>query len=116
MAGLVAARDGADACCMDMTIKQAVDLRSVTKRHGRGAAAIVALDDVTVGFGAGTFTAIMGPSGSGKSTLLQCAAGLDLPDAGQVELDGVKLGALGEAGRGRPRREGVRLCLPAVHP
>jgi putative ABC transport system ATP-binding protein len=100
---------------MDTAIKQAVDLRSVTKRHGRGAAAIVALDDVTVSFSAGTFTAIMGPSGSGKSTLLQCAAGLDLPDAGQVELDGVALGALGEAGRARLRRERIGFVFQAFN-
>ena len=39
--------------------------------HSDGAA-VVALDDVTVDFARGAFTAIMGPSGSGKSTLLHC--------------------------------------------
>ncbi|MFB9554581.1 ABC transporter ATP-binding protein [Streptomyces roseoviridis] len=38
----------------------------------------------------------MGPSGSGKSTLLQCAAGLDRPTAGSVEIDGVPLAGLSE--------------------
>ena len=46
------------------------DLRN--RRHRR-----LALDDVTVEFPDGQFTAIMGPSGSGKSTLLHCLAGLD---------------------------------------
>src|SRR4051794_27935578 len=31
--------------------------------------------------------AIMGPSGSGKSTLLHLAAGLVMPDAGEVQID-----------------------------
>ena len=48
-----------------------------TKVYGEGDTAVVALDDVTVGFPAGRFTAIMGPSGSGKSTLMHCTAGLD---------------------------------------
>lgn len=41
-----------------------------TKRYGRADTTVTALDDVSVGFGEGVFTAIMGPSGSGKSTLL----------------------------------------------
>src|SRR5215211_326482 len=49
----------------------------VTKAYGSGQASVLALDDVTVDFATGCFTAIMGPSGSGKSTLLHCLAGLD---------------------------------------
>nr|WP_210491022.1 ABC transporter ATP-binding protein [Patulibacter sp. SYSU D01012] len=85
----------------------AVLLDGVTKRHGTGDAAVVALDDVTVTFPAGTFTAIMGPSGSGKSTLLQTAAGLDRQDAGRVIVDGTVLDDLDEAARARLRRDRV---------
>ncbi|MEV1198389.1 ABC transporter ATP-binding protein [Microbispora rosea] len=76
-----------------MNTTHAVDLIGVTKHYAHG---VTALDDVTIGFGAGTFTAVMGPSGSGKSTLLQCAAGLDRPSAGQVVVDGRDLAALGD--------------------
>jgi putative ABC transport system ATP-binding protein len=36
----------------------------------------------------------MGPSGSGKSTLMHILAGLDRPNAGSVEIDGVNLTTL----------------------
>ncbi len=75
---------------------EAVALRAVTKVYGGRAAAVTALDRVTLGFGRGTFTAVMGPSGSGKSTLLQCAAGLDRPTSGEVHLAGEDLGKLSE--------------------
>jgi putative ABC transport system ATP-binding protein len=68
----------------------------VTRVYGGRAAAVRALDGVTLGFGRGTFTAVMGPSGSGKSTLLQCAAGLDKPTSGEVFLAGQSLRGLSE--------------------
>ncbi|MFD6758835.1 ABC transporter ATP-binding protein [Streptomyces roseolus] len=70
----------------------AVRLRGLVRRHGD----VRALDGVDLDAGAGTFTAVMGPSGSGKSTLLRCAAGLDRPDAGSVEVAGTALEGLGE--------------------
>ena len=47
------------------------------KVYGRGETTVRALDDVTIDFESGRFTAIMGPSGSGKSTLMHLLAGLD---------------------------------------
>jgi putative ABC transport system ATP-binding protein len=85
----------------------AVRLRSVTRTYGGGPRAVTALDDVSVDFAAGTFTAVMGPSGSGKSTLLQCAAGLSRPTSGRVVLAGIDLAGLGEAGRTRLRRDTI---------
>ncbi|MFI7643062.1 ABC transporter ATP-binding protein [Nonomuraea sp. NPDC049400] len=76
-----------------MNPTQAVNLTSVTKHYAHG---VTALDDVSIGFGAGTFTAVMGPSGSGKSTLLQCAAGLDRPSSGRVTVDGRDLATLND--------------------
>jgi putative ABC transport system ATP-binding protein len=72
---------------------RAVDL---TKQYGSGDARVVALDDVSVEFGAAAFTAIMGPSGSGKSTLLHCMAGLDVPTSGTVFIGDVDLTSLSE--------------------
>ena len=61
-----------------------VRLQGVSKIYGSGDAQVRALDDVSVGFGAGEFTAIMGPSGSGKSTMMHILAGLDAPTSGHV--------------------------------
>ncbi|GAA2927565.1 MULTISPECIES: ABC transporter ATP-binding protein [Streptomyces] len=76
---------------------EALRLVKVTKTYGSADSAVTALDGVTLGLGRGTFTAVMGPSGSGKSTLLQCAAGLDRPDSGIVQVDGTELTGGGEA-------------------
>jgi putative ABC transport system ATP-binding protein len=75
----------------------AIQLRGVTRVYGRGAAAVRAVDDVTLEFPRGGWTAVMGPSGSGKSTLLHCAAGLEQVDAGQVLLGDTDLTAAGDA-------------------
>jgi putative ABC transport system ATP-binding protein len=56
---------------------------------------------------AGEQLALLGQSGSGKSTLLHLACGLDRPDAGRVQVDGVDLAALGEPARSLWRRRQV---------
>ena len=53
--------------------------------------------------GAGEQTALVGESGSGKSTLLNLIAGILLPDAGEILIDGTDLTQLGEAARDRFR-------------
>jgi len=50
-----------------------------------------ALDDVSLDFAAGGVSALMGHSGAGKSTLLQLVGGMDLPDAGEIGVDGEPL-------------------------
>ena len=68
--------------------------RNATKIYGSGDTAVRALEDVSVEFEGGRYTAIMGPSGSGKSTLMHCLAGLDSLSSGSVLIDGVDLGTL----------------------
>ncbi|MCD2466087.1 MULTISPECIES: ABC transporter ATP-binding protein [unclassified Streptomyces] len=82
----------ASAAASTAASTSAVRLRGLTRHHRD----VRALDGVDLDFGAGTFTAVMGPSGSGKSTLLQCAAGLDRPTSGRVEVGGVSLEGLSE--------------------
>ena len=74
----------------------AVRTEGLTKVHGSGDAAVTALDDVSVEFERGRFTAIMGPSGSGKSTLLHCVAGLDAVTKGRVWVGDAEITALGD--------------------
>jgi ABC-type lipoprotein export system ATPase subunit len=74
--------------------------RGVTRRYG----ATVALRPVDLDLHAGRLHAITGPSGSGKTTLLHLLAGLELPDAGQVTIDGVELASLDRTGRAALRR------------
>ena len=56
----------------------------VTVRFGT----TVVLDGVSLTAGEGETVALLGPSGSGKSTLLRVIAGLIIPDAGTVRIDG----------------------------
>jgi sulfate transport system ATP-binding protein len=61
-----------------------ISATGLTKRFGD----FTALDDVALEVPEGSLTALLGPSGSGKSTLLRIIAGLELPDAGTVLIDG----------------------------
>jgi putative ABC transport system ATP-binding protein len=97
------------------TATETVRLRSVSRVHGAGPRAVTALDDVTIGFADGTFTAVMGPSGSGKSTLLHCAAGLDRPTDGSVVVGGTELTGLDETALTLLRRERIGFVFQAFN-
>jgi putative ABC transport system ATP-binding protein len=78
-----------------------------TKVYGSGDTEVRALDDVSIDFGGGVFTAIMGPSGSGKSTLMHCVAGLDTLTAGQVFIGDTDLTTLSDKELTQVRRDKV---------
>ncbi len=64
---------------------------NLSKIYQAGEHKVYALNDVTVSFEQGTFTAITGPSGSGKSTILHLLSGLDAPSLGKVYYQGKSL-------------------------
>ena len=90
--------DGSDAV---------VAARDLTRRYGKGDAAVDALQGISVDLVRGAFTAIMGPSGSGKSTLMHVMAGLDEPTSGAVWIDGIEITALKERQLTQLRRDKI---------
>ncbi len=85
------------------------------KTYGTGDVAVRALDDVTVQFERGRFTAVMGPSGSGKSTLMHCMAGLDRPTSGRAFVGGEEIGLLDDAALTELRRDRVGFVFQAFN-
>lgn len=80
---------------------------SASKIYGSGENEVRALDNVTVSFERGKFSAIMGPSGSGKSTLMHSLAGLDALTSGKVFIGDVDLSTLNDKEITKLRREKV---------
>ena len=73
-----------------------IRLDSITKVYGSGDAAVVALNDFSLGVAAGEMLAVMGPSGSGKSTLMNILGCLDTPTSGRYWFGGEDVSRLNE--------------------
>lgn len=84
-----------------------LEARRLVKAFG----AIPALRGVDLSVAHGEVLAVLGASGSGKSTLLHCLAGLTVPDAGEVHLDGRRLDTLGDPERTLLRRTAIGLVF-----
>ncbi len=61
-----------------------IELRNVTKRYDR----IVANDHIDLNIRRGELMTLLGPSGCGKTTSLRCITGHNIPDEGEVWIDG----------------------------
>lgn len=85
----------------------AVALHRVTKRYERGGSPLVALDRISVELGRGELVVVLGPSGSGKTTALNLIGAIEEPTNGRIEVAGVDVSGLDEAGRGDFRRTKV---------
>ena len=90
-------------------------MRGVDLSLGRGAARVHILRDVALTIAKGEAVGIVGASGSGKSTLLMIMAGLERPDNGEVEIDGVKLGGLNEDALARFRGQRIGIVFQSFH-
>ncbi len=87
----------------------------LTKVYGSGDTQVVALDQVSITFKEGEFTAIMGPSGCGKSTLMHCAAGLDSPTSGSVRIGTTELSTLNDRRLTQLRRDRIGFIFQAFN-
>jgi putative ABC transport system ATP-binding protein len=87
----------------------------VVKEFALGDGVVRALDGLTLEVPAGGFTAVVGRSGSGKSTLLNLAAGIEVPSAGEVFVQGQPLSRLSDDALTRLRREHVGVVFQFFH-
>jgi ABC-type glutathione transport system ATPase component len=67
--------------------------KNISKRYRRRDVSVDALSDVSFVLNEGEILGVVGESGSGKSTLLRQISGLEVPDSGELLLDGKPLGA-----------------------
>mgnify|MGYP001367671266 CR=1 FL=1 len=71
-----------------MSEQAVLEAKGITKVYeGR-----TVVDSVDLNVGRGEVKAIIGPSGSGKSTFLRCLALLEIPDGGELKLEGKPIG------------------------
>jgi ABC-type lipoprotein export system ATPase subunit len=97
-----------------------IRLIGVSKVYDGSAGHVAALTDVSLELAPGAFAAVTGPSGCGKSTLLHLVAGVDVPTAGEVWVNGSDLSHLSDAALSRFRRDRVGIVyqfynlLPAL--
>ncbi len=90
-------------------------IRNLHKTFGKGESAVKALNGIDLSIEKGKFTVIIGASGSGKTTLLNMMGGLDIPDEGEVIVDGVNLSGLREKELAVFRRSKVGFIYQNFH-
>lgn len=71
-----------------------IDAHELVKIYDKNTVPVYALNGLHLHIERGEFTAIKGPSGSGKTTLLNMLGGLDVPDTGQVVINGTNVTGL----------------------
>ena len=77
-----------------------IQTRDVQKSFGP----VQALHGVSMEVNRGEVVCLIGPSGSGKSTFLRCINHLEVPDKGDIRVDGRPIGHVETMGRRRPMR------------
>ena len=65
-----------------------IRVTGLRKRFDSRRGSVVAMDDVSFEVPRGQFLTLLGPSGCGKTTALRSVAGLERPDAGEIEIAG----------------------------
>lgn len=88
---------------------------NICKSYRDGKSRLDVLRGVNFSIARGEVVSITGPSGSGKSTLLHILGMLDVPDAGDISLDGFKFTRLRERERDKLRNAKVGFIFQFYH-
>ncbi len=101
---------------MTTTNKRAqVRIRDLSRSFWEGERQHDVLRNLSVEFAQGETVALRGRSGSGKSTLLNLISGIDVPDAGEVEVSGKSITGMSERERTLFRREHIGFVYQAFN-
>jgi len=73
-----------------------IETKNISRVYRQGEIEVKALNNVSIDFEKGEFTAIIGPSGSGKTTFLNAVGGLDKPTSGEVIINNTDVTTLNE--------------------
>ena len=92
-----------------------LELRDVVKHYRTGDAVVRAIDGVSLSVAPGEVVALYGPSGSGKTTLLLLAAGMAVPDEGEVLFRGRRIADLSAREATRYRRSELGFVWQQFH-
>ena len=84
-----------------------ITLKNLSRAYREGDTVHPVLSEVDFTFARGEIAVLFGRSGSGKSTLLNLLSGIDLPDTGDILLDGTAINRMSEGERTRFRRRQV---------
>lgn len=92
-----------------------IALHHIEKRYQMGEETIYALADVSMTIHDGEYVAVTGPSGSGKSTLMNLIGCLDIADAGQYLLDGLRIEEYSERKLAALRSQKIGFIFQGFH-
>ncbi len=92
-----------------------IELKQIYKSYNSGPQKVEVLKGIDLTIAGGEVALIVGPSGVGKSTLLHVLGALDIPDSGEVIVDGKSLNALSEDALARFRNQSIGFVFQFHH-
>lgn len=92
-------------------LRASVRIRNLVKRFRTKRGETLALNNVSLDIEASERVVLLGPSGCGKTTLLRCVAGLERPDEGEIEINGVTVFSAERGIFVPPERRGVSMMF-----
>ena len=92
-----------------------IELRNVHRHYAMSGQTVRALEDVSLGIGAGEFVAITGQSGSGKSSLLNILGCLDHPTSGHYLIEGRDVATLDDEASSDIRNRRIGFVFQSFH-